>query len=617
MRFARSLPFIVVAVANLAPAQVNVSSPNGEVVFHLEPASGGHIEYRVTFRSKPVIEPSPIGITIGGSDISRNASLGPVARYEVNETYPWNGPHSTAADRSKGARISISGRVPYTLEVRAFDDGIAFRHIVPGAGVRVPGEATAFALPEGSVLWLHDFEGHYEGQHVRKSLRAVAPGEWAACPLTFRLPANTGYASITEAVLRAYSGMGLQAGDDGVFHARLADGIPASYPFRLRYKDLISRMAQPAAIEGPITTPWRVVIVGADLNTIVNSDIPHNLAPPPDPKLFPGGIHTSWVKPGRAVWSYLDGGNHTPDGMKEFSRLASDLGFEYNVLEGFWSRWSEAQLKDVADYSRKIGVGLILWKHSNGLRTPQQIEEFFALCNRAGAAGAKIDFFDSEHKEIVDLYEMILRHAAEHQLIIDFHGANKPTGLERTWPNMLGLEGIRGMEGRPPYAQHDATLPFTRMLAGLADYTPTIFSRRMGDTTWAHQIANAVILQAPLLVYAAHPANILANPAAGLMKSIPSTWDETVVLPASDIGEVAAFARRKGGTWFIAVTNGVYAKTIQVDLSFLGEGSYLGFLVRDGTEAASVKIEHLSLRRSDTLFIQMPSGGGFVARLAR
>src|SRR5205823_12560414 len=155
-------------------------------------------------------------------------------------------------------------------------------------------------------------------------------------------------------------------------------------------------------------------------------------------------------------------------------------------------------------------------------------------------------------KEVVDLYETLLRAAAERQLVLDFHGANKPTGIERTWPNLLGHEGIRGMENsNQPWAQHDATLPFTRMLAGLADYTPVHFGRRLRDTTWAHQVANAVILQAPMLCYAAHPANLLANPTVDVVKSIPSVWDETMVLTPSEIGDVAVLARRKDDMWFV------------------------------------------------------------------
>jgi alpha-glucosidase len=335
----------------------------------------------------------------------------------------------------------------------------------------------------------------------------------------------------------------------------------------------------------------------------------------PDPKLFPEGIKTEWIKPGRALWSYLDGGENTLEGMKDWARLANQLGFEYNVLEGFWSKWPEADLKALADYSRGLGVRLMIWRHSNSLRTPEDRRAFFDLCRRSGVAGAKIDFFDHEHKDVIDLYEELLRGAAQHKLLIDFHGCNKPTGQERTWPNMIGFEGIRGMEMSAPYAQHEVTLPFTRMLAGLADYTPMHFSgRKLADTTWPHQVANAVILQAPLLVFAANPAKILANPMADVIKSIPSTWDETVVLPVSQIGEVAALARRKGRMWFLAVNNGPVSRTVRVELSFLGQDAYQAVLFRDASDAEDVQVEHGTFRPSDVLEVRMRSGGGFVGR---
>jgi alpha-glucosidase len=615
---------VPVAVSLLLPgallaADLNLTSPDDAVKVHLS-APGGRLQYSVTLGGKTAIEPSPMGITVDGVNLAEGASLGSGERYEVDESYPWYGNHSTVRNRCRGLRISLTHTATgteFSLEVRAYDGGVAFRHVVPGQGMRVPDEATVFRLPEGSTVWVHGVEDHYEGRHRRKSLRAVAPGEWAAPPVTARLPENAGYVSITEGGLRAFSGMVLQGDGEGAFRARLGHAVPASYPFRLRYKDQIERLSKPAAVSGTIATPWRVVLLGADLNALVNSNVVHNVSAPPDSKLFPTGIRTDWIRPGRAVWSYLDGGRGTLEGQKVFSRLAAELGFEYNLLEGYWSRWPESQLQELADYSRALGVQIIVWKHSRDLRSPETLEEFFSLCNRTGVAGAKIDFFDHEHKEVVDLYEWILKKAAEHKLVIDFHGANKPTGLERTYPNLLGFEGIRGLEMPPPYAQHDATLPFTRMLAGLADYTPVIFGRRMGDTTWAHQVANAVLLPAPLLVYGAHPANILAHPTVEVVKSIPSVWDETVVLAASEIGEVAAFARRKGDTWFVAVANGHFARTIRVDLSFLDEGSYLGYLIRDGADAASVRTEQLTFRRGDSLDVAMPSGGGFIGSFSR
>src|SRR5262249_32661587 len=163
----------------------------------------------------------------------------------------------------------------------------------------------------------------------------------------------------------------------------------------------------------------------------------HNLSAPPDPRVFRDGARTSWLRPGRAVWRYLDGGDNTLDGIKEFSRLAGELGFEYNLVEGIWQRWTDAELADLISYSRARGVGIWLWRHSNTLRSADERRRLFARLHDAGVAGVKVDFFDHEAKEIVDLYQAILRDAADFQLMIDFHGANKPTGESRTWPNEM------------------------------------------------------------------------------------------------------------------------------------------------------------------------------------
>ena len=604
-----------------AADEVAVASPDGRVQFRLSTDAKGNLAYTVTFAQKPVIELSVIGIVVDKANLAEGVEFGKAESYKMNQTYPWNGAHSTAVDNCNGVKVALThrqSRTAYTLEIRAYNDGIAFRHVVPGEGPRTPDEATAFRLPAGSTLWYHDLEDHYEGTYVRKGLAAVPPGGYLAPPVTIQLPQGAGYAAITEGALVNYSGMGLQSDGAGTLYARLAHAIPPSYPFRLRYAQDVERLKKPAVVTGTITTPWRVVMAGADLNALVNCDIVHNVAAPPDPKLFPDGLKTKWVRTGRSLWSYIDGGDRTPEGVKEFVKMAASLGFEYNLLEGFWSSWPESTLKEVVDYSRERGVGVVIWRHSNQLRTLESRRDFFAMCRRTGVAGAKIDFFDSEHKELIDLYAELLKLAAENQMVIDFHGCNKPTGNERTWPNLIGMEGIRGMENRPPWALQDVTLPFARMLAGLADYTPMIFGGvRLGDTTWPHQIVNAILLQAPFLVFVANPVNILANPAVDVIKSIPSTWDETVVLPVSEIGDVAAFARRKGTMWFLAVNNGPVGKTVRVDLTFLKQGSYASTLLRDQPEADDVKVEHVTLGAADSLYIKMRSGGGFVGRFTK
>jgi alpha-glucosidase len=604
-------------------SRVELDSPGGAVRVEID-AGGGHLTFAIARAGRPVIAPSELGLVVDGVDLGRGAAIGEVERYRVEESYPTRGVHSRAVCRCNGARMSArhaESGLAFTVEARAFDDGVALRVIVQaGDRPRVVDEATRFRLVPGSTVWYHDLHGHYEGVHARKGAGDLKDGEWAAPPLTIRLPDGHGYAAITEATLAGFAGMALQADGHLGLAARLGHSHPASYPFTLRYKEDVDRLTRPAALKGPITAPWRVIMVAADLNALVNCDIVSHVSPPPDRTLFPEGLATGWIKPGRAVWRFLDGGPNTLEGMKEFSRLAGELGFEYNVLEGFWRRWTNEQLGELVRDSRAHGVGIWLWIHSKELRTPEAQRAFFERCRDVGAVGAKIDFFDHEAKEVVDLYPALLREAARAHILVDFHGANKPTGESRTWPNELGREGVYGLEhkGMKEWARHNTTLPFTRFLAGPADYTPVLFGDRRRETSWAHQVATAAVMSSPLLVYAAHPQALLTNPAVEMIKSIPSVWDETIVLPPSRIGEVAVFARRDGDRWFLAILNGPEARALRVPLSFLGAGSYRTLLVRDREdEPAAVKLEEATLARDDAIDVQLRAGGGFIARFNR
>jgi len=605
--------------------EINVTSPDGNVKLTFLP-NAERLSFTVTLGSTTVIDPSTIVMKLDGYDLSSGVVLGEVERYEVDETYPWHGAHNTAVNKCNGAKISLQhdlSFINYVLDVRVFDDGAAFRHIIPGkeGDSRVPDEYTTFIIPAGSMVWYHDLGGHYEAVYKNNDISDVEAGQWAGPPVTFKLPGQAGYGSITEANLVNYAGMALEADGRRGLVTGLGHRQPLNYPYELRYgREEAKRLAKPASITGMITTPWRVVMVGKDLNTLVNSTIVPNLCPPADPKYFPDGIKTEWVKPGRAVWRYLDGGDRSFEGMKEFSRMAGQLGFEYHILEGFWSRWSDEQINEIVEYSKKQDVRLLFWKHSNQLKTPLQREEFFTRLHNLGVAGAKIDFFDHEAKEVIDHYEALLKKAAENQMVVDFHGANKPTGRQRTWPNELVREAVRGMESRSlrQRARHETILPFARYLAGPADYTTMHFGDRRGDTTWTHQIASMVIFASPLLTVAAHPQSILDNPAADVIKSIPAVWDQTIVLPDSAIGELAVFARRTSQTWFLAVMCGPQAMTIHVPLSFLGDGQYKASLVRDNKEKAdAVVLENMSVKSSDTLTIEMTHGGGFVGRFSK
>ena len=605
---------------------LDVQSPDGQVTFKILP-NAERVTFRVALGNTTVIESSPIVMTLDGYDLSAGVVLGGVARDLVQERYPWSGVRSTAISESNRARLSLTNdltSIAYTLEVRVFDDGVAYRHIIPGdaAVPRVPDEWSTFNLPAGSTVWYAGMaEGHYEAPYVKTDVAAVQPGEWAGPPLTFKLPQNRGYASITEANLVNYSGMGLESNGRGGWVIGLGHRQPLNYPFELRYgREEGKRLGKAAAITGEIITPWRVVMIGRDLNTLATSTIVPNLCPPADPALFPDGIKTSWVKPGRAVWRYVDGGPEGVEGMKAFSRMAGQLGFEHHVIEGVWRKWTIEERREVVNYSRQQGVSVWFWQHTNQLRTNEAREQFFRMLEELGVAGAKLDFLDHEAKEVIDLYEALLRKAAEHRILIVFHGSNKPTGRERTWPNELVRESVRGMEssGMLERARHQTILPFTRYLAGPADYTTMVFSERRRDSSVAHQIASLVGFASPLLTIAANPESILASPAVDVIKSVPSTWDETRVLAGSEIGELVLLARRKGDIWFLAAMNGPGARTTHVPLSFLSAGRYRSTLVRDEVpDGSAVRVESSASTQKDTITLDLRAGGGFLGRFTK
>jgi alpha-glucosidase len=609
--------------------QIEVASPNGNVRLVLEP-NAERLTYTVKIGDTTVVESSVLRIVVDGYDLPSGVVLGNVETYDIDEKYPWHGAHSTAVNKCRGARIALShdlSMTEYTLEVRAFNDGVAYRIIVPGddAASRVVDEYSNFVLPVGTIVWFHDLDGHYEAAYEQKAIGDVAAGQWAGPPLTFQLPGGV-YGSITEGNLTNYAGMALECDGRRGWTVGLGHRQPLNYPYELRYgRDEGKRLGQPAAIAGTISTPWRVIIAGRDLNTLVNSDILPNLCPPADESLFPQGMNTAWVAPGLAVWDYVDR-NYAPQSddrfqhMKNFSRMGGEIGAKYHILEGFAYGWSDDVVREFVEYSTEQNVRTLFWRHSRDLRTSEAREEFFSRLKRLGVAGAKIDFIDHEAKESVDIYEDLLAGAARHQLVIDFHGANKPTGRLRTWPNDMLREAVRGMESRSlqQRARHEAILPFTRYLAGPTDYTTMIFTERRGDSSWAHQIACLATFHSPMLTIAAHPQSVLDNPALDVIKSIPAVWDETIVLPDSRIGELSIFARRKGDMWMLAVMSGTEGRTIDVPLSFLPEGKFSATLVRDDMQNdAAVKLEDATVERGESLTIEMRNGGGFVGRFTK
>jgi alpha-glucosidase len=615
----------MVAQVALGADNVVVKSPDGRLSLQVGVDQTGQLTYQLSRGKVVIMEPAPLGLTIDGTPWGRGVTLGRPERWGVDETYAWRGVHSRARNRPNVIRIPVThtaGGGKYTLEARVFDDGAGFRYVLAdSAKHRVGGEDTAFQLPKSCAIWGQTNTKNYEGFYERVAIEQAKQDTYYGPPVVAELPGGSGYVALTEAALFNYSGMTLRAvgGDSRRLAAAFED----------------DKEWEPA---GRVTSPWRVIIVAADLNGLVNSDIIPNLNEPPSSDL----AHADWIRPGRGFWHWWSGtiGNWDSvafDRQNAWVDQAANFGFEYYLVDAGWEHtWHKpgqdkwALLAELTKYAAGKKVGIFVWKRWNtgqtegiemeGLDDPASRREFFRRCKEAGAVGIKIDYMDSESKQVIDFYTDVLKDAAAAKLMVDFHGANKPTGESRTYPHEMTREGVRGLEYNkwstlPP--AHYAALPFTRFLAGPGDFTPCTFNPQMlKGTTFALQLATAVCFTSPVMFYADKPELYLKTPAVDVIKAIPSVWDETLVLPGSKIGDLAVMARRQGTTWFIGVINGGSKRTQNLDLSFLGKGQYSCVQLADNPARPDDLVRtETNVSRSTSLDVALNAGGGFVAML--
>jgi hypothetical protein len=608
-------------------AQTTIESPQGTVQVTISANADGRLVYAVQFAGKQVLAPSPIGVKVDETDFGTGVEIGAAKEEGFESKFPWRGNHAEVDVAGKFAAILIQqkGGAAWTLEVKCFDNGVAYRCVIPGEGTRkVAGEAAAWEFPAGTFAWCNPNTATYEGVYERFAVNEIPADKFKngiGMPTTLELPGG-GFAVLTEADVMGYSGMTLASvKDKNVLEAAFRDD------------------AKGWSMSGEIKTPWRVLMLSADLNGLVHNDIVPALCPPPDGKLFPEGIRTEWLKPGRCLWqwwAYDDAGTHWSK-QKWFVDQAAELKCQYYLVDEGWEHtrqeWASegkdvwTRMKELCDYAAGKGVGIWVWKGWTfdekrqwpGLETPQKREDFFRHCAEAGVKGTKIDFMDSESHDRLAFYEDCLRVGAKYKVMVNFHGANKPTGEARTWPNEMTREGVRGLEynkwdALPPV--HYATLPFTRYLAGHGDFTPTTFQpERIKGTTFAQQLAGAVVFNSPILCWADKPDLYLASPAVEFMRNIPPVWDETIVLPGSVIGGLAAFARRSGDDWYVGVINGGKAREITIDFAFLGSGDRMADFFTDvPAEATKLDVQkNVKIKASTKQVVKLNDGGGFVA----
>jgi alpha-glucosidase len=581
-----------------------LKSPNGRIVVTIQ--SGDHLSYSATFQGHPVLATSALGVTVNGTDMGAAVSFdGSPSTQEINEHYPDRGVHSQATNHYLASVISLTSgpaRTSWQLEVRVFNDAIAYQYRIPDeSGQHIDGESSSWNVPTGSTLWSQDASNRaYESKFSSSEVGKIPVHTQVMAPATLQLPDDAGYMMMTEANLINYSDMDLQVTGATTFQALFYDS-PHGWT---QHGDLI--------------TPWRVTVITKDLNGLVNTDVIKNLCPPPSDDL----ANATWIKPGRTIWHWLTVFHPKLPDQHDWIDGTAAIGYEYYLIDDGWKDWNGGgqnawdAMADCVRYADSKNVKLWAWLNAHEVVDPEKRKAYFEKAKSIGLVGLKIDFPDPPDPTWVQWYDDTLKDAARYQLMVDLHGAVKPTGRDRTWPQELSREGVAGREQGKNSATHDTALPFVRFVQGHADYTPTLLEpNQLNGSSLAHEFAMAIVFTSDFLCLADNPKVYLASTGADVFKALSSVWDETVVLPESKIGSTAAFARRHGRDWFIGIINGPQ-HTGTVSLSFLGTGTYKIVELADDPETnnAMVRTEK-KVTSKDTLTIPLRNDGGFVAWL--
>jgi alpha-glucosidase len=657
---ARRLPGITVLLFALSGGGLGteLKSPDGQIAIAFRTAAvaghasdSGRLVYSVTFRGKAAIVESAVWLDLEGqAPLGRDVSIVKADASTIDETYRLvTGKASQVRNRSNALRLDLEersgSRRSLTIEARAYDDAVAFRYIVPDQAaireLRLKEEHTEFRLSSDATayaLLLPDARSMYESEFFRMPfsylLQIGHPGGLlVGLPLLLEEP-GVAWLAITEAGLEGNSAMYLVSPSLGTLESKLAPGV--------REPEI--------CVQGtlPHHSGWRVVQVAGDPGRLIESNVVTSLSPP-------SAIQdTSWIHAGRSAWDWWSGRvdkngkpAYTTENMKRYIDFAADAGLEYMLVDAGWQHGASNEdiitpgditkmngsvdIPEVVRYAGGKGVKVWIW--ANWAAVDRQLEEAFPVFQKWGVVGVKIDFMSRDDQEMIGFYYRVAETAARYRLMVDFHGATKPTGMERTWPNVLGYEAVAGMEhakwSRRDNPGHELMLPFTRMLAGAMDYTPGGFENTTNDEfvarnerpmvmgTRAHQLAMYVVYLAPFQMVSDDPLAYRDQPSFRFIEDVPATWDETRVLNGQP-GEFITMARRRGREWFLGSMTNWTARELEVPLSFLGEGRYRAEIYADADDAGRLP-KNTSIRTQEVtgatrLKVRLAPGGGLAVR---
>lgn len=638
------LTTILFGSTNIFAETINVVSPEGKTAVTVDVSD--KVSYTLSFNGSSVLKKSALGMTFKDATQLGKMSVVDVQTKKIDETWAQPlGKQAQYRDYCTETTIALKETDEtarkLSLVVRAYDDGIAFRYVVPEDSnlfnanneFCVETEETEFAFGADFDVWATRYEAFntsQEQEFPQGKLSDIKSDSFIGMPLIVK--GTDFFAAITESDLLDWSGAQLAASKDNATTVKIR---------------LTPRADQRGAVvrKGAAASPWRVVLLGKKpIDLVNNSGIVLNTATPCQLN------DVSWVEPGNSSWNWWapkssSVNNQVIDGLTD---LSAQMGWKYTLVDAGWSQTKKYGKDGVAaityktsmdipksvEYAKAKGVKILIWFHHTDIKAAG-VREAFKKCAEWGVAGVKIDFMDSHTQEMVQWIEETIKLAAEYKLVVDYHGMYKPTGLERTYPNQITREGVRGNEYNRwsrESATHTATLPFTRCMLGPADYTPGGFRNVHSDEfkslnqlenasdtclvigTRAHELALCMLYDSPLRCLCDLPQNYKDQPGLEYLRNLPVVWDETLALDGA-IGEFYVAARRSNVNWYVSGITNEKTRDFSVKLDFLAEGEYEGTLYADAPEsdknANIIDVTVKTYKKGDTLDLNAVRDGGW------
>jgi alpha-glucosidase len=627
----------------------SVKSPDGKT--NLTVSAGSTINWSVKREGTEVITPSTISLDLAdGEVLGKNAIVKRTTTVSINETI--NTPiYKKASVSNNYNQLTLTFKGDYGLILRAYNDGVAYRFFTQKKDeITIVNEEANFNFKDDDKAFLpfandyrnkDKFNSSFEAHYDNLNLSAIKKDTLAFLPVLVDVGTPI-KAAILEADLQDYPGMYLTPGIGQNLHGVFAPYPTEEFLNRINYS-VKSRTNYIAKTSGTRTFPWRVVVISTEDKQLADNDMMQRLAEPS--KI----TDLSWIKPGKVAWDWWNDWNITHVDFKAginvptykyYIDFAAANKLEYIIIDEGWSDDSDLNkfkldVQQVVDYGKQKNVGVILWSTWYGIT--RNTDDLFAKFEQMGVKGFKIDFIDRDDQKMVSSLYEIAQKAAEHHLMVDYHGMYKPSGIQRTWPNIVNCEGVKGLEnmkwGVDNQPGYDVSIPFIRMMSGPMDYTPggmrnasksnfrPVNSNPMTQGTRSHQLAMYAIFEAPLQMLADNPTIYQREQeSTDFIAAIPTTFDATVALDGK-VGDFISMARRKGATWYAGAMTSWTPRDITVDLSFLGDGSYKATLFEDGVNADRDGTDYtkkvITVTAKDKLTVKMASGGGWAARFEK